>query len=716
MHSTQNFLNTRIKDTELCIRTINCLCKTDVNNIYDLIQLNEADLLRIKGFGRKCLKELKSFLKSNGLKLGLSKKYIEETLNCIAPSQLEPIDQPEETLEPDGLVISIADNINVLRPLSDFNVSVRAKNCLNDRAVLIGDLTQLNEIELLKIRSMGRGTLQEIKKLLTFLQLELGTKISDWDPLTISKSQLLYQSRIAALQKNEVHIAMRSAYQRSPENLEEELYAISKKMPFQNERSRQIWIRFMGWDGTGRKTLQAIGTEFNITRERVRQIIKKFTNNLKPQQEVTPFLDKCLEYVETHKINSKSNIEKNLQKTGITQKHFDVSALRRTAHLFQKKIDWEIFKIADHPYVMNENESTWARFILSKASRAMSRYGYGIAEELVSNSACPISAAKAIEIISLVPEVRWLDLDKNFFYFPSARNKLISAIKRILSVCVELDVNEVKEALRRNKRIIRIPSRETLKSLCQYVDGLTVEAEKIIAQPAIPPSEILSDNYLKLISVFEKHGSVLPYELLRRESLNLGMNSITFDIYLSSGSIIKNLGTQLYALRGVSIDETLLSHWQSEREHQKQKKLFDSGYMPDGKLWIKASIDTHLLRTGYLSLPKELIKILRNTYEVFDTEKENFGFLTSHANQVWGMKKALIAKGADLEDILLLIFDQISGSLMFAIGDASYIEDIRQGKEQFILPEDEAIDTISDSDVSSLIKSDDNSLDDDLYS
>lgn len=71
-------LNRPISHLELSKRAYNCLFyyrssheNTEIRYIGDLVQFSEAQLLRVKNFGRKSLKEVKEVLREMGLRLGM---------------------------------------------------------------------------------------------------------------------------------------------------------------------------------------------------------------------------------------------------------------------------------------------------------------------------------------------------------------------------------------------------------------------------------------------------------------------------------------------------------------------------------------------------------------------------------------------------------------------------------------------------------------------
>ena len=74
-------------------------------------------------------------------------------------------------------------NRNLLRKVDELELSVRSANCLkNDNIIYIGDLVQKTEAEMLRTPNFGRKSLNEIKEVLTQMDLQLGIEVSDWPP------------------------------------------------------------------------------------------------------------------------------------------------------------------------------------------------------------------------------------------------------------------------------------------------------------------------------------------------------------------------------------------------------------------------------------------------------------------------------------------------------------------------------------------------------
>lgn len=64
-------LNTPIQELELSVRASNCLESVKVETVRQLVQMTDADLLKIRSFGKTSLREIKRKLADIGLSLGM---------------------------------------------------------------------------------------------------------------------------------------------------------------------------------------------------------------------------------------------------------------------------------------------------------------------------------------------------------------------------------------------------------------------------------------------------------------------------------------------------------------------------------------------------------------------------------------------------------------------------------------------------------------------
>ena len=77
-------------------------------------------------------------------------------------------------------------NKNLLRKVDELELSVRSANCLkNENIFYIGDLIQRSEADMLKTPNFGRKSLNEIKELLSSMDLNFGMTVPGWPPENI---------------------------------------------------------------------------------------------------------------------------------------------------------------------------------------------------------------------------------------------------------------------------------------------------------------------------------------------------------------------------------------------------------------------------------------------------------------------------------------------------------------------------------------------------
>jgi len=65
----QQVMDLRVDDLDFSVRTLNCLRRESISTVGELITRSDADLMRIRNFGRKSLSEVKEKLASLGLSL-----------------------------------------------------------------------------------------------------------------------------------------------------------------------------------------------------------------------------------------------------------------------------------------------------------------------------------------------------------------------------------------------------------------------------------------------------------------------------------------------------------------------------------------------------------------------------------------------------------------------------------------------------------------------
>lgn len=120
--------------------------------------------------------------------LAYAAKILKEQMTVFVnfdEDRVEPeIEQPKE-------VASEPINDNLYRSVEDLELSVRSANCLRNANIChIGELVQKTEAEMLKTKNFGRKSLNEIKQLLSEMELSLGMKLDNWEPPEVATADI----------------------------------------------------------------------------------------------------------------------------------------------------------------------------------------------------------------------------------------------------------------------------------------------------------------------------------------------------------------------------------------------------------------------------------------------------------------------------------------------------------------------------------------------
>ena len=146
-----------ISQFELSVRSRNCLQKMGIKSLGDLTKVSEIELLSSKNFGETSLVEIREMMSNKGLRVG---QFVHEK-----EAELEPLDTSQMTPDEQALLE---------RPMSDLNLSVRARKCMTRLGLTtIGELVRKSGDDLLECKNFGVTSLNEIREKLTQAGLKL---------------------------------------------------------------------------------------------------------------------------------------------------------------------------------------------------------------------------------------------------------------------------------------------------------------------------------------------------------------------------------------------------------------------------------------------------------------------------------------------------------------------------------------------------------------
>jgi DNA-directed RNA polymerase subunit alpha len=147
-----------ITDFELSVRSRNCLKRMNIKTLGDLTRVTESQLLASKNFGETSLEEIRAIMNAKQLRIGQSLEQ---------GQQYEFRYRPQQNLSPEEQAV-------LNKPVSDLNLSVRARKCMNRLNIgTLGELVQRTADELLEAKNFGMTSLNEVRERLQQFNLKL---------------------------------------------------------------------------------------------------------------------------------------------------------------------------------------------------------------------------------------------------------------------------------------------------------------------------------------------------------------------------------------------------------------------------------------------------------------------------------------------------------------------------------------------------------------
>ncbi|MEM9701152.1 MAG: DNA-directed RNA polymerase subunit alpha C-terminal domain-containing protein [Planctomycetota bacterium] len=180
-----------ITDFELTARSRNGLERAGISTLGDLCRTTEAELLAAKNFGDTSLNEIREILEGRGLRVGQLVEQETEPQPYYggmgAPAPQPGVPSPLAAVgagagSPGAPKLSpfVSDDISpaerakLERPVSDLNLSVRARKCLTRLGIVtMGELVSRTPDDLMSVRNFGVTSLNEIRQKLTDFDLKL---------------------------------------------------------------------------------------------------------------------------------------------------------------------------------------------------------------------------------------------------------------------------------------------------------------------------------------------------------------------------------------------------------------------------------------------------------------------------------------------------------------------------------------------------------------
>src|SRR5262249_27023805 len=148
-----------------------------------------------------------------------------------------------------------------------------------------------------------------------------------------------------------------------PNCLEDELRRIVKAIS--KGRDTDLLIKLWGWNGEVYRTLESVGDEYGITRERVRQIEARALRRLERTHFPTPYLRAAKGVLLKEAPALDVELSKKISASSVSRVSFNVWSLARAAGIFNERWPFERLNVGGKKVLILRNDVTHLRGALS---------------------------------------------------------------------------------------------------------------------------------------------------------------------------------------------------------------------------------------------------------------------------------------------------------------------------------------------------------------
>ncbi len=672
----------RIETLDLSARSLKWLRKAKIFRLSELVQKTECELRGIKNLGKKSVDEIKQRLSTIGLELDIVipdftdiKKGAEITCNIKKLTQTRNM----RAIKYDAQTAPL-----LLRKIDDIQLSCRTANCLRKAKIkFIAELVSISSGEILNYPNFGRKSLKEVQTYLSALDLDLGMNVEDWPPKKLSND-------LKKVSKNSSNREAVSIIEK--DNLEDQSFYICQQLFNRNSdvkrRNCMIFMQYYGFDGNGPRTLEDVGRENELTRERVRQICSKEEKAFRKywgKVASVPAFQKTIEFILGRIPNFAEQVERDLCLSGLTKGIFRLEGLISVSKILGQEPKFCVGMFLKHRFALPFNQTNLPKKIIIFASKFCSSYGVGNTDDLVAELeeyySATISQSLVISVLNLFDGFDWLDDGNTWFWKTSklSRNRLHNVTRKIVSVAGQIHISDLRNGILRVHRMGGYaPPKRVLLKFCKCLSWCKVEGEFVSGKTKLDWEEEIGSNEWALVEILKSNDSVMRASDLEKECLEVGMNYNSYYQYLCYSPILQRLAQGVYGLRGAKIHPCVIENLTSIPRRRATKVIVDYGWSKSSNVWLALKLSQGIINSGVFSVPAAIKRFIPNEAKLVTKDGAKMGVFKMKNSSAWSLKTFLKRRGGEVGDYVLLNFDFAESLVTIQIVDLDSVETFKE--------------------------------------
>jgi hypothetical protein len=462
--------------------------------------------------------------------------------------------------------------------------------------------------------------------------------------------------------------------------LEDELE--SYLQPIIIERDREIVAGRFGLNGKGLSTLQAIGDEFRVTRERIRQICKKWTDKLQESHVFAPKIENTIQFIAENAPNSCDVMMEKLVAEGLTGKSFQLENIKEIIGLFKIDCPFILKEVDGRMYILSDENEMTVNLIHKKSRKAIEHWGASTVEEIIFQlieENQNISNEFVERVLTSKDDFCWLDKESGWFWLTSVpRNRLYNQMRKVLSVAEKIDISELRSGISRHHRTRSLsPPKRVLLEFCKQTNLGKIEDSLITSDNNLNWEEELSNTEQFLVLILKENSNVMRRVDLEKVCMELGMSNSAFQVSLSYSPVIVKFGVGVYGLRGINIPIGLIESITNSTPRRHGRVLKDFGWK-NNNVWIAYQLSESAIKSGVIGVPASVKDYIKGEFRLRTEENQTVGRIVIKETSAWGFTPFFRRRGGEIGDYMLLLFDTIGKEIIISIGDEDLIEEFQE--------------------------------------
>lgn len=452
------------------------------------------------------------------------------------------------------------------------------------------------------------------------------------------------------------------------------------------ERTVDIINRRYGWSGKPPETLQEIGGDYGLTRERVRQIQSKFEKHYFPEH--PPFLPAltlalaALTEAAPLSVNQANDL---LLTRGLSSRPVDFDGVLSLATVFKHFSMVEKVAFTGADILVPLGSKSVIPKIERYITRMRSKLGFIDKEKManiIKSAGFTGDAGETFlnRLIACSPVLSPSRSHPDKLILSNVMNKsyLHGFLRKTFSVCHTLPIDSVLKALLRavsarrirlssgdDSTVIATPDRTLLSEILTQVEGFEVFNGQVVCQVDYDPNVELAEPELAFLLAFEYYDtSVLTRGQLLTFSHEVGIDPNTANCYTSWTPILDSNNEALWSLRGRTVlDDDMDKARQCHQEEKSESRLIAHKRNADGSVCLVRTISTAMLTGGLVNFPNTYTTAIADRYYTLFDSCGNTGIrLKSNkgVSSAQSVLKYLHSRQAEVGMILVIEFNPLS--------------------------------------------------------